>query len=174
MSKSKMVTLVMLVLLLMPCTQIFAQQTADLKIAVVDYDKVFYKYSLTKTQFLQLKKEQDKLGQYIKDEQKKIAEDKKIYNEQEQFYNEGKKREELLKIWTKMLDLEMKVKEKTKELEEAEESIVTQINKLINTAIEKARKKLDYDIVISKNSVFAINDTIKDITQYVIDILEKN
>ncbi len=174
--KNKLLIFFILLILGVVCSFIInnsaiAQSNEELKIAVVDYNKVFYEYSLTRTQFIQLKKEKEKLQNYIEQKQQEIQNDKDIYEEQEELYDEGRRREELLKIWMKMLELEVYIKEKTKDLEESEETIIEQINDRIDNAIEKARRDLGYDIIINKNSVFSVGDEIEDITNYVINIL---
>jgi Skp family chaperone for outer membrane proteins len=148
-----------------------AQSDDDLKIAVVDYNKVFNEYSVTRTQFIQLSNEKEKLMNYIKEKQQEIQNDKDIYKEQEDLYDEGEKRERLLEIWMKMLKLELEIKEKTQNLEESEKTIIEQINARIDNAIEKARQDLGFDIVINKSSVFSVGDDITDITDYVINLL---
>jgi Skp family chaperone for outer membrane proteins len=148
-----------------------AQSDDELKIAVVDYNKVFNEYSVTRTQFIQLSNEKEKLMNYIEEKQQEIQNDKDIYKEQEDLYDEGEKRERLLEIWMKMLKLELEIKEKTQNLEESEKTIIEQINSRIDNAIEKARQDLGFDIVINKSSVFSVGDDITDITDYVINLL---
>ncbi len=157
---------------LMSSTKASAQQNVELKIAIVDYNRVFYEYSEKGTQYSQLKAAKNTLEQEIKAKQQEIDNDRKIYEEQKQYYNDAKKRDELLKIWEKMLKLELKIKDDTKKLEDAEKIIVKQLNDNINIAIEKARSGLGYDIVINKYSVFAAGNQIKDITNDVLNILK--
>lgn len=164
--------LFLFIFLIIPINTAVAQG-GELKIAIVDYNKVFYEYSMTRTQYIRLKKEKEKLETYIEEKQAEIEEDKKIFDEQKQFYDEGRQKEELLKIWMKMLALEMKIKEETDKLERAEQTVVKRINDSINTAIEQARSYLGYDIVINKHSVFAVGDGVEDITDYVVNILSK-
>ncbi len=167
------VLLIFLLVILVPAVQSVSAQSGELKIAIVDYNKVFYEYSMTRTQYIRLKNEKEKLEKYIEEKQAEIEEDKKIFDEQKQFYDEGRQKEELLKIWMKMLSLEMKIKEETDKLERAEQTVVKRINDSINTAIEQARSYLGYDIVINKHSVFAVGDGVEDITDYVVNILSK-
>ncbi len=152
---------------------LMAQSSNELKISVVDYNKVFYDYSLTVTQFIQLTNEKENLQKYVTNTQKEIENRKNVYKEQEELYDEERKREELLKIWTLMLELELKVKEETKQIKMAEEELIKQIDQRITAAVEKARKELGYDIVLNKGSVFSVGDDIDDITEYVINILLK-
>lgn len=175
--KKFFILLSLMVFALMPLfsssEKLSAQPNSELKIAIVDYNKVFYEYSLTVRNYIQLKKEKNELQTYITNKQEEIANMKKVYNEQEKFYDEGRRREELLKIWSSTLELEMEIKNQTKKLEEYEKKIVKTINSNIISAIEKVRKDLAYDIVINKHSVFSVGKQVKDFTKYTIDILNK-
>lgn len=160
-------------LLSAPMNMTAQEGSNELDIAVVDYNKVFYEYSLTRTQFVQLKKEKSNLEEFIKNKQEEIEEAKNVYNEQEQFYDEGRRREELLKIWMKMLNLEMTIKEKKEQIQESEESIIQKINNLIDSAIERVRRDAGVDIVINKASVFSVTGDVKDLTDEVISEVSK-
>lgn len=149
-------------------TQITAQQTAELEIAVVDYNKVFYEYSATRTQYLQLKKEKQRLEEYIVENQTEIEDAKDVYNEQEKFYNDSRRREELLKIWMMMLELDLKIKQDSAKLKEAEDTIIKQLDSEIRRVVDAVRKSRNVDIVINSESVFTFDSGIEDITDTVI------
>lgn len=160
-------------LLSAPMNMTAQEGSNELDIAVVDYNKVFHDYSLTRTRFVQLKKEKSNLEEFIKNKQEEIEEAKNVYNEQEQFYDEGRRREELLKIWMKMLNLEMTIKEKKEEIQASEKSIIQKINNLIDSAIERVRRDAGVDIVINKASVFSVAGDVKDLTDEVISEVSK-
>lgn len=180
MSKNRIIISIILLLLflsfpLFPSSiPVSAQQSEELKIAVVDFNRLFYEYSLTVRQYIQLKNEKDALEKYISEKRVEIANSEETYKEQQQFFDDGRKREELLKIWMKVLELEIKIKEETAALQQKEENITEQINNLITPVIEDTRKDLGYDIIINKNSVFSAGSEVKDITDHVLNILTKS
>lgn len=141
---------------------------ANLKIGVVNVEKIFMSYEKTKESDQKLKDKKEEKQKRLSDYEEKVKKMKDEFEANKDKYSKDRRKKESEKLNEEIQNLQKLLQKYSKELQKYEGSMIGEIKDEILEAIKYIAKKDKKDIILEKSAILYGGDDITDkVTDYI-------